>query len=111
MANFKQFEYILGPLGIGQINTVTGGKYQVTWLQLRDNFLTINPQPAKMSQNYPLDVSINPVVIRPQPLQKVQSKVQWLDISNIDNNYNSAGFDFKEIRRLYLDNKGYLNDN
>jgi hypothetical protein len=111
MANFKQFEYIFGqPNGIGQINSVTGSQYQVTWLQLRNNFQTINPQPAAMSPNYPIPPSSNTVVVRPQPLQKVESLVQWVVIADIDANYTSQGFDFVKIRTTYLDNKGYTND-
>lgn len=110
MAKFKQFEYIIGPHGLAQVNSVTGAKYQLTYLQYRDNFMTINPQPAAMSPNYPINPISNPVVVRPQPLQKVQSRVLWANIADVDPSYTSAGFEFNTIRVNYLDARGYLND-
>lgn len=112
MVKFKQFEYIMNSsTGVGQIQTVTGSKYQIVWLQLRNNFNIINPQPASMSQNYPLQPSSNPVAIEPEPLLKTEQLVQWLPIEQVDANYNSLGFDFNFIRINYLDNKGFKNEN
>lgn len=110
MAKFKQFEYILGSNGVAQINSVTGSQYQITWLQLRNNFQTINPRPEFMSPNYPIPPSSNTVVVRPQPLQKVESLVQWLPIAEVDATYTTQGFDFVKIRTTFLDNQGYKND-
>lgn len=89
MANFKQFEFILGPLGLGQIRNVTGTKYNIRFFQIE----------TPKAINRPL---------LPVDYLSIKNFVYWMDFDVVDADYTSLGFDWTVIQQKYIFEKGFL---